>query len=161
MQQDIVDRLREEPLPSLNRICRDRRDAADEIERLRAKLDDYEPTPDSVSFWYMHDGQWFSPLVGTTLDEIIADAERIRRAKYGSYGALCEAILTKGRYEVRRVKVGYSGLRACHAGKPGNAKDDKRWQDALARWKTAHEADTEVMALVAAGKIYRHPDKSA
>jgi hypothetical protein len=33
--KDIVERLRESPLPSLNRIGRDRREAADEIERLR------------------------------------------------------------------------------------------------------------------------------
>ena len=36
--EELIKRLREAPLPSLNRIARDRREAADEIERLRALL---------------------------------------------------------------------------------------------------------------------------
>ena len=42
MIEDLVKRLRETPLPSLGRIARDRRDAADEIDRLRADLREWE-----------------------------------------------------------------------------------------------------------------------
>ncbi len=88
--------------------------------------------PDAVKFYYMFDNHTFARLHGT-LDAMIAEAARLER-----HGMLCSPILLCGDKEVRRA--GISIHNAPH----------HDWQSDAIKWKTACEADADVMRLLGA-----------
>lgn len=97
-------------------------------------------TPDRASFWYMFDNHAFARLSGSTLDEILAHAERVVTGAGGDSGMVCGAILLRGEREVGRVRA-----RIHIRGQWGNGAD---WKQKVAEWRRAHEADADVMRLL-------------
>lgn len=97
-----------------------------------------EAQPDEVKFYYMHDNHTFSWLHGTTIDEVLDNAEAM--AKESRCGMLCPPMLLAGGKEARRLKA------VAHA--PCCGSDDSKWLAGKAEWKKEAEADGCVMRLV-------------
>lgn len=100
----------------------------------------YVPDPmhaDEVKFYYMHDNHTFSRLHGTTLDEVLDNAEAM--AKKSRCGMVCPPMLLAGGKEVRRLKE------VAHA---PCGSDDSKWLAGKAAWRKECEGDSQVMRLV-------------
>lgn len=96
--------------------------------------------PDGVLFYYMHDNHCFSQLSGTTLDEVLAHADRL--SVESRCGMLISPILMLRGKELRRLRE------VAHA--PCVAQDT--WAEGKALWRKECEADADVMRLVAGNK---------
>jgi hypothetical protein len=117
-------------------------DHIDALEGQVENLQDKEGRPTSISFWFMHDGHWFTRLQGATLDEILAHADAVELSEDGSYGALCPATLKRGDKEIRRVGP------MVHARGSSHPKD--QWMIGKAEWKAALSADPDVQRILGA-----------
>lgn len=98
-----------------------------------------EAQPDEVRFYYMHDNHTFSRLPGTTLDEILENADA--RAEESCCGMLCAPTLFAGGKEVRRLKS------VAHA--PCCGRGAANWIAGKEAWKKECAADTSVLRLLA------------
>ena len=98
-----------------------------------------EAQPDAIKVYYMHDNHTFSRMNGSTLDEVLFNADLV--AKWSPCGMLCAPTLLFGGKEVRRLKNN------AHA--PCLSEDDSRWIDGKAAWRSECEADGDVMRLMA------------
>jgi hypothetical protein len=94
--------------------------------------------PDSISIWYMHDNHTFTRLYGITLDEVLANADKVKAKS--SHGMLCPVHLTQGGREIRRVGP------PAHAGSSKDTKD--KWVAGKSAWRAALLADADVMRLL-------------
>ncbi len=99
-----------------------------------------DPQPDEITIYYMHDNHTFSRMNGSTLDEVLFNADLV--AKWSPCGMLCAPRLSVDGKEVRRLKN--------HAHAPCVNKDDSRWIAGKADWRSECEADGDVMRLMAA-----------
>lgn len=97
-----------------------------------------EIQPDEVRFYYMHDNHTFSRLHGSTIDDVINNAETI--AKESRCGMLCPPMLLAGGKELRRLK------KVAHA--PCCDSGDATWTDEKEAWRKECEGDSQVMRLV-------------
>ena len=94
--------------------------------------------PDEIKVYYMHDNHTFSPLRGTTLDEILAQADGMAKESPG--GMLCPPILLKNGQEMRRLQ------QVAHA--PYDLKSVQKWEDGKKAWRLECENDADVMRLL-------------
>jgi len=101
---------------------------------------------DEVKFYYMHDNHTFFRLTGTTLDELLDNAEAM--AKESRCGMLCPPMLLAGGKEVRRLKA------VAHA--PCCGSDDSKWMAGKEAWRKECEGDSDVMRLVSSN-VQVHP----
>lgn len=98
-----------------------------------------EAQPDEVKFYYMHDNHTFSRLPGTTLGEVLENADVM--AKESCCGMLCSPTLFAGGQEVRRLKA------VAHA--PCCGRGDANWVAGKEAWKKECETDASVLRLLA------------
>ena len=94
--------------------------------------------PDEAKVYYMHDNHTFSPLLGTTLDEMLAQADGMAKESPG--GMLCPPILLKNGQEMRRLQ------QVAHA--PYDLKSVQKWEDGKKAWRLECENDADVMRLL-------------
>ena len=97
-----------------------------------------EKEPDEVRFYYMHDNHTFTALLGATLDEVLAAADKVEASS--SYGMLCAPLLLSKNNEVRRLRCN------AHSGSSKDSKD--KWGEGKAAWLAECESDSDVMRLV-------------
>lgn len=86
-------------------------------------------------FYYMHDNHTFTRLYGTTVDEILKEADRVESSS--SYGMLCPVILMRGNKEVRRVGT------SVHSGSRNDTKI--KWNEGKEIWKKEVLADNDII----------------
>ena len=58
-------------------------------------------TPDTISFWVMHDNHTFTEIEGKTLDNVISNIHK--EYQKDPWISVCPAILERGDKEIRRV----------------------------------------------------------
>ena len=102
-----------------------------------------EAQADEVKFYYMHDNHTFSRVSGTTLDEVLKNADVL--AEESCCGMLCPPTLFSGGKEVRRLKS------VAHA--PCCGRGDANWIAGKEAWKKECEADPSVLRLVATNRV--------
>lgn len=115
----------------------------EEVDRifaaLKSRVAELDPTPDRVRFYYMHDCHAFESISGSSIDEILAKADKIESVS--SYGMLCPAIVLAAGVELRRVGP------CVHAGASTAPKD--KWEEGKAAWRKAVEGDPDITRLLA------------
>lgn len=102
-----------------------------------------EVMADRASFWWMHDNHTFTKLVGTTIDEIVSQADSL--AKTSPYGQLCEVIVLSGDKELRRVGHNSNGRRF-----GGGSVPQETWPAYLEDWIAAVMNDPDIPRLLPA-----------
>jgi hypothetical protein len=96
-----------------------------------------------ASFWYMHDNHTFSRLKGSTLEELAESG--FQHGLSSSDGSLCPVtIIGEDDKEKRRA-----GLMVHHSYR----STPEQWRSEVDRWKSALEADEEVMMLIKKGRL--------
>lgn len=93
-----------------------------------------------VRFFFMHDNHTFTSLRGTTIDEVLAYADRLESGEHGSYGMLCPVVVLNDAKEIRRVGP--------PAFSRGRADPKDYWNAGKAKWRAAVEADPDVMRVL-------------
>lgn len=96
--------------------------------------------PNKIKFYFMHDNHGFTPLKGKTLEKVLENADEVEAGEWGSYGALCPAILMHDDKEVRRVG------KMAHAKGKKDPKD--AWELGKAQWLEELKSDPDVQRIM-------------
>jgi hypothetical protein len=99
-----------------------------------------KPAPNQIMFYFMHDNHAFTKLEGKTLKQVLKHADEVESDEWGSYGALCPAILMHDDKEIRRVGT------MAHAGSSKAPKD--KWEEGKAKWLKELQADPDVKRIM-------------